>query len=65
MARGPDKEIPPWRGTEHILKCGSLTSAATSTQLASRSSECHCWVSCKQSQVVIEGTGFLTVVAGH
>ena len=55
MARGPDREILPWRGTEHIVKCSSLTSAATSTKSASCSSGCNCLVSCKQSQVVTRG----------
>ena len=59
MARGSDRAIPPWRGTEHIVKCSSLTSAATSVQSASCSSGCNCLVSCKQSQVVTRGCDLL------
>ena len=65
MARRPDREIPPWRGTEHIVKCSSLTSAATSAQLAYCSRGCNCLVSCKKSQVVTRGQSCLTVVTGH
>ena len=55
MAAGPDREIPPWRGKEHVVKCSSLTSGATSTQSVSCSSGYNCSVSCKQSQVVTRG----------